>query len=309
MAGSVPAGRTAPVKFAFNVASIGCATAVAALIVASHPPLIATAAARRWLVLVGAVIVGLLITSASTFGVIWLVQGPMTSSRSGAGGRTGLVDRRGQRGHRARRALVIQTPWAFVLLTVVAFALATGLSRIRAVRAAASPTDRDLRPHSRDLRDVLRRNAHRHPAATRSRVAARRVRDAVAAGRGPLSGDAAFRARRRRRACSISRPPRRACGNWRSTEAIDGRRRSEARRRRHAPGTAGIQHQGRDRRPAALRRGRDRHARSRRPDARHSSTSRPTTSGCWRRSRRTRRSRWRTIAWSTGCGSTPTTTR
>ncbi len=111
--------RTAPVKIAFNMASVGCSTAIAALIVATHQPL-DVVSPRTWIVLVGSVFVGLLITSANTFGVIFLVQGPMSPSSlvraAGPGTIVGAVN--------AVLGLVvlivIQTRWTFILLIVVA---------------------------------------------------------------------------------------------------------------------------------------------------------------------------------------------
>ena len=76
--------RVPPVKVAFNLVNTACTTAVAALIVATHPaerhkvtmaPISWSHAPTGWAVLLGAVIVGLLISAASTFGVIYLVQG------------------------------------------------------------------------------------------------------------------------------------------------------------------------------------------------------------------------------------------
>ena len=120
------ARRTNFVKVAFNLASVGCGTAVAAWIVAVHRPLAdltpthSTLPPRTWIVLLGAVLVELLITAANTFGVIYLVQGPMTPAiLTRAAGPVivmgcvnavlGLVV-----------LLVIQfTLWVFVLLAVV----------------------------------------------------------------------------------------------------------------------------------------------------------------------------------------------
>jgi diguanylate cyclase (GGDEF)-like protein len=123
--------RTEPVKIAFNLASIGCSTAVVALIVATHRPQLANIAPSSWhdapgawVVLLGAAVVGLLISAVNIFGVIWLVQGPMTisdlSQAAGPGIILGAVN--------ATIGLVVllvvrATPWSVLLLTVVTGAL------------------------------------------------------------------------------------------------------------------------------------------------------------------------------------------
>jgi hypothetical protein len=61
--------------------------------------------------------------------------------------------------------------------------------------------------------------------------------------------------------------------------------------------------------PLRLGLGGHRFARGHRPARVTAPTSCRPTCGCWRRSPPTPRSRWRTHGWSTGCASTPTTTR
>jgi diguanylate cyclase (GGDEF)-like protein len=162
----------APVKLAFNLASVACATSVASLIVTTHPPLVATAP-RTWLLLVCAVTVGLLISSASIFGVIWLVQGPMSTTDLMQAAGPGFVMGAVNAVLGVVVLILIQTKLAFLLLTVVLAALAV------VYRAYAQ----FLRQHRRltDIYDVTRAISETSYDGTLIDVLLQRVRELLRA--------------------------------------------------------------------------------------------------------------------------------
>jgi diguanylate cyclase (GGDEF)-like protein len=118
--------RSTFIKATFNVANVCFGVAIAGLIVATHRPFpgVNDLAPRSWFLLLGAVIAAALVTLTATLGVIWLVQGPITSGDLSRAAIPGIV----AGCVNAVVGLVVlilvrSTPWAVLLLSVVIAAL------------------------------------------------------------------------------------------------------------------------------------------------------------------------------------------
>ena len=256
-----------------------------------------------------AVYAGTLVSLAGVIAVITLVQGriptPQLVSVAVPGQVMGLVN--------TSVALVVllavqPSLWALVPIAVLLGLLGHRLSPLHRLRPAEPDAHRDLRPDPGHLRHPPRRHAARHPARPGAPAAAGRVRHAVAARAGPASRGPAQRPRRRHGPARRGRRPghpaaagggdRRDGGGRASSSATTSCARSCASRASRTRSWCRCE-------PA-----RRSSARSRWPaGSATSATSARPTCACWRRSPRTPRWRWRTPGWSTGCASTPTTTR
>jgi len=121
--------------------------------------------------------------------------------RTVAGGHPHVEHGHGQHRHRAGHPRHDQRD---LVVGGAAGGAGTGLrDRLPGIRASCRPTphaDRDLRPDPGDRRHASRRHSRRCPAGAGARAAAGRVRDALAAGAGPLPGGPALGAGGRPRA-------------------------------------------------------------------------------------------------------------
>ena len=298
------------VKLAFNLAMIAGATSLATFIIASFG--LTTLSPIAWLVILSAVVFAMAVTVAAVVGVISLVQGRMAREDLYRTALPSIVVGLRQRRCRSRRAHRHQIqPVGDRAARRSRCGDGRDLPRLRPVsRASTRALPRSTMLTRAIAGESQRRHRRRRAVASSARAASRGIRDALDAGAGALPGNAAVGARRRPGPASICRRRRRCCATARSTTGTAVVVSAEARAGRSAilaDADTGVQ--GRDRGAAAIRRRRHRLARSRRPDERRRAVHRSMTCGSWRRSPRTRRSPSRTPASSTGCVSTPNTTR
>ena len=301
--------KTSPVKRWFNVANIAAGTTLATTIVAILGPLPHLPGPTTWLILLAAVSAGLASTIAGVVAVIALVQGGTTIRRIIATAMPSVLV--GETS--AILGLIIllalhASPWSValmaVLLLILVWVYRAYSQLLRQHRSLAEMYDltkviADTR-HDGTLPDVLlarvRELLHAESATLWLPAQGRHPETLLSA----RADDAGLLDRRntpdalRRRAMETG-----------ETVAVGPKiGDDESRRYLREHGVKDVIVV-----PAALRRRGDRLARGGRPARRASRTSAPRTSGCWRRSPRTPRWRWRTPGWSTGSGSTPTTTR
>jgi len=114
--------RIAPVKSIYNIANVGFATSIAALIVATRWPLSNDDGLelRAWPVLLGATFAGMFITLALTLLVFWMVQGPIRSAEMAQAIIPSVLSGSASTVFGLVILLVVQTtPWAVILVGVV----------------------------------------------------------------------------------------------------------------------------------------------------------------------------------------------
>ena len=301
--------KMSPVKLAFNVAMISCATAIATLVATGwHRGDISSP--TTWLWLFVAVTIGMTVTVVCILAVIWLVQRPMTPRELTQAGTPSVIVGSVNGVVGLVVLLVIQvSPWAIVLLVVVAAAMALVYrSYAQFVGQHRSLTE---------MYDLTRAMADTSRDGTLPDVLLGRVRELLQAEYATLWLPAQGRYPEVLLAPGSTDRGLLDVGHARSVlreRAMrgrqDGRGRPQARRPRAC--AASCRETGvKDAIVVPLRSGGGvigtLEVTGRLGDGEH---VRPTpTSGCWRRSPRTPPSRWRTRGWSTGCASTPTTTR